>query len=68
MIGHRKGERSLIAFSFCQKTGTYTSQILDSGCGAANIYKYNKGKDAYIVAANREKDEIALYKITNLEK
>lgn len=68
VIGYRKGERSLIAFSFCQKTGTYTSQILDSGCGAANIYKYNKGNDAYIVAANREKDEIALYKITNSEK
>ena len=36
--------------------------------GGKYIYKYNKGNDAYIVAANREKDEIALYKITNSEK
>lgn len=62
VIGHRKGDRSLIAFSFCPETGTYTGQILDSGGGAANIYKYSKGNAEYIVAANRENDEIVLYK------
>lgn len=67
VIGHRKGERSLIAFSFCPKTGTYTN-IRQWMRGGKYIYKYNKGNDAYIVAANREKDEIALYKITNSEK
>lgn len=63
VIGHRKGERNLIAFSFSPETGTYSSQILDSGCGAANIYKYNVGKEEYIAAANRETDEIVIYNI-----
>lgn len=61
VIGHRKKERNLLAFTYNKKTGKYEVQILDEDCGPANVYKYSKdGKDV-IISANRETDEIAMY-------
>lgn len=64
VVGHRKAERNLIAFTYNQAAGKYETQILDEDCGPANVFHFeNQGVD-YLVSANREIDEVALYTIT----
>ena len=61
MIGHRKGARNLLAFTYNKDTQGYEVQILDEDCGSANVFKYTRdGKDV-IVSTNREIDEIDMY-------
>ena len=62
ILGHRKGERYLLAFTHDGKG--YTAQVLDKGCGAANVLHYvHNGKDI-VIATNREVNEIAMYELT----
>lgn len=62
ILGHRKGERYLLAFTHDGKN--YNAQVLDKGCGAANVLHYvHNGKDI-IIATNREVNEIAMYELT----
>lgn len=62
ILGNRKGERKLLAFTY--ENGKYTAQELDRGYGAANVMHYvYEGKDI-VIAANRETDEIARYELT----
>ena len=63
ILGHRKGERLLLAFTYEEGKG-YVAQELDRGCGAANVLHYvHAGKDI-LIATNREIDEIARYELT----
>ena len=63
ILGHRKGERYLLAFTHDAEKG-YQAQELDKGCGAANVLHYvYEGKDV-VIAANREINEIARYELT----
>lgn len=63
ILGHRKGERYLLAFTHDKEKG-YVAQVLDKGCGAANVMHYvNRGKDI-LLATNREINEIAMYELT----
>lgn len=59
IIGHRKGDRDLLLFTY--EEGAYRSQVLDHDCGPANVYKYTKGGKDILISANRETDEIAMY-------
>ncbi len=62
ILGHRKGERYLLAFTY--ENGSYGAQTLDQGCGAANVLHYTyEGKDV-LIATNREINEIARYELT----
>ena len=62
ILGHRKGERYLLAFTY--ENGSYGAQMLDQGCGAANVLHYTyEGKDV-LIATNREINEIARYELT----
>ncbi len=61
VIGHRKGERNLIAFTYNKEEQSYQSEILDYDCGSANVYHYVKDGKDIIIGANREIDEIAMY-------
>ncbi len=63
VVGHRKGERNLIAFTYDKEAGAYKSEILDYDCGSANVYHYMKDGKDIIIGANREIDEIAMYEI-----
>lgn len=63
VVGHRKGERNLIAFTYDKEAGEYKSEILDYDCGSANVYHYMKDGKDIIIGANREIDEIAMYEI-----
>lgn len=61
VVGHRKGERNLLAFTWNQEAGDYEVQVLDRDCGPANVLKYShRGKDV-LISANREINEIAMY-------
>ena len=62
ILGHRKGKRYLLAFTHDGEK--YTCQVLDEGCGAANVMHFVKDGKDYIVATNREVDEIAMYELT----
>lgn len=61
VVGHRKGERDLLVFTWNQKKKEYEVRILDHDCGSANVYKYTKDGTDRIISANRETDEIAMY-------
>jgi len=61
VIGHRKAERNLLAFTYNEAVKTYEVQIIDEDCGPANVYHFMKeGKDI-LISTNREIDEIAMY-------
>lgn len=64
VIGHRKGERNLIAFTWNKESGQYQSEIIDRDCGPANVFHYMKDGVDRLISANREIDEVALYTIT----
>ncbi len=59
IIGHRKGDRKLLQFTW--KNGTYHAEEIDHGCGAANAYGFSRNGKDYVVATNREVNEIAMY-------
>ena len=63
VIGYRKGERNLLAFSYSPQKGSYEVSVLDQDCGPANVYKYTRNGKDVIISANREIDEIAMYSI-----
>ena len=59
-VGFRKGEQELLAL-MSDGRGGFKHQVLDRGCGPANVVYFKKeGKD-FLIAANREIDEIAMY-------
>ncbi len=63
VIGHREGDRNLLAFTYNKEKNQYQWELIDHGCGPANIFHFVKdGKDK-LVATNREIDEVALYTI-----
>lgn len=63
LIGHRKGSRKLLMFSWRSGgQGEFKAEVLDTDAGAANVLCYEYGGSTYILAANRETDEIVLYK------
>ena len=63
IIGHRKGDRDLLAFTYDQEKKEYQVQVLDHDCGPANAYAYKyNGKDV-LISTNREIDEVARYEL-----
>ena len=64
LIGHRKGERNLLFFRCTDAEKLiFTADLLDSDVGPANVLHYTNNGEDYILSANREIDEIALYKV-----
>ncbi len=59
IIGHRKGDRDLLKFSY--KDGAYDVEVIDHDCGPANAYGFNNNGKDYIISTNREINEIAMY-------
>ena len=64
VIGHRKGERNLIAFSWNKAEKKYQAEIIDRDCGPANVFHYMKDGADRLIYANREIDEVALYTLS----
>lgn len=64
LIGHRKADRDLLFFSCTDNEKlTFEAELLDHNVGPANVLAYEHNKDQYILSANREINEIALYKV-----
>lgn len=61
VIGHREGARDLMVFTWDQKNRTYKMEIIDHGCGPANVQKLEYNGEEVLVSANRETNEIAMY-------
>jgi len=64
VIGHRKGERDLLLFTWNEEEKKFQSQIIDHDCGSANVYVYTHNGSDYIISTNREIDEIATYRMS----
>ncbi|MFI3176492.1 MAG: hypothetical protein R3Y67_03245 [Eubacteriales bacterium] len=63
VIGHREGKRNLMVFTYNKEQNQYEAEIIDSGCGPANVFCYcHKGQDK-MIATNREINEVAMYTI-----
>lgn len=61
VVGHRKGARRLLAFTWDAQKQQFAFRTLDDDCGPANAYGYHyDGKDI-LISANREINEIAMY-------
>jgi hypothetical protein len=63
VIGHRKGKRNLMAFTWNQLTGQYEVEIIDTDCGPANVAHFMDGDREILVSTNREIDEAAMYEV-----
>lgn len=63
VVGHRKGKRNLLAFTWNTDSGSYEVQVIDKGCGSANVMKYHYAGADILISANRETDEVAMYRI-----
>ena len=59
VIGHRKGNRDLCLVS-CDENG-YRLDVLDHDVGPANVLCREEGRNLWILSANRETDEVAMY-------
>lgn len=65
LVGWRKGTRDTVAVTWDPEAGDYVTAVIDRDVGCANIMHFTDqtGSDV-VVAANRETDEVALYRIT----
>ena len=61
IIGHRKGTRDLLAFTYNAEKQSYQANVIDKDCGSANVYKYTHHGKEILISANRETNEIAMY-------
>ena len=61
VIGHRKGERNLIVFTYNINTQQYEAEIIDHDCGPANVFLFVKDGNDILISANGEIDEVAMY-------
>ena len=61
VIGHREGNRNLLAFTYNHQKQKYEMKILDHDCGPANVFCFRENGREVLVSANREIDEIAMY-------
>ena len=60
-VGNRQEDKELIAVEY--KDGGYQVSILDTGAGPANCMHFAYEGNDWLLAANRESDEIALYRL-----
>lgn len=63
VVGMRGGSRNLVAYAYDAATHSYTSEVIDTDCGSANVLHFVKDSNDIIVSANREINEIALYTV-----
>jgi hypothetical protein len=69
LVGHREGERDLLAFTYDADAKEYRYERIDHDCGPANIFRFpwKTNEDTEVlIAANREINEIAMYTISEL--
>lgn len=63
LCGNREGKRELLCFFYDKAKQEFTYELVDQGAGPANCLVYELDGQPVILAANRETDEIALYRV-----
>lgn len=63
VLGNRKDGRDLMRLH--HDNGEFEIEIIDHDRGPANVWVFNDEGADYIISANRETDEAALYKVIN---
>lgn len=63
LIGYRQAERNILMFSYNESSQSYQASLIDENCGPANVFHYQEDGYDVIIAANREIDEIAMYRL-----
>jgi hypothetical protein len=63
LVGNRQGDRDLYAMTWDQAEEKFVLQQLDHDCGPTNVDVYHHEGNDYIIATNREINEVALYKV-----
>ncbi len=66
VVGHRGAEKNLFIIYF--DSGEYKIGMIDESCGSANALTYVHNNNNYIVAANREINEINLYCVNSIPR
>lgn len=61
VIGHRRGARRLLAFTWNEEKQKYAFKTLDEDCGPANAFGYSHDGKDILISTNREINEIAMY-------
>lgn len=62
IVGHRNGERKLLSLTM-DNAGAVHTELLDKDCGAADVLTYVHNASDILIAANREINEIAMYRL-----
>ena len=62
VIGYRKGKRELLMVRYGNEG--YECAVIDHDVGPANVLCREDGSGAWILSANREIDEVAIYRVT----
>ena len=59
VLGYRQQEQALCIVEFNNRK--FTTHMIDKGIGPANVWCFDYRGKSYIVSANREHNELALY-------
>lgn len=64
IVGHREGNKTLVAFTYDIDKEKFIETLLDKKCGLANMYHYIYNEKDIIIGTHREYDEVVRYEIT----
>lgn len=62
LFGHRAGSQNLLALYW--RDGSLQPRIIDEGVGPSNVLTYSRQGKAYLLSANRERNELAIYLVS----
>lgn len=63
LLGFRRGSMQLLAISYDQ--GAYHSELVDEQTGPSQVSVVSEGDVSYVLSANRQINELAVYTFTN---
>ena len=60
-VGNREVTKELLAIHYDKAVGCYVEEKIDEGAGPANVMMYHTREGDFLLAANRETNEVAIY-------
>lgn len=62
-VGNREETKELLAIHYDKAVGCYVEEKIDEGAGPANVMMYHTKERDFLLAANRETNEVAIYSL-----